>query len=115
VLGRRVLGGALHRIGEPARQPAREHQRLDHVAGDIRAADPAKDLRVSTALAGGAQQHEVAGAGPAVAVHDQPAPPLEERRGDEEASALLQLRDDGRGPGQRGRASAAMVFSATSS
>ena len=85
-------------------QPAVEHQRLEHVAGGVRAADPAQQLPVPGARPGRGDQHDVARRGllaGARAVEVDPAPAREERLGDEEAAAAFQHGDHGAGGAAR--------------
>ena len=97
---RRALGGrarlALDVRVEAAPQPAVEQHRLDHVAGDVRAADPAHDLRVARARPVRRDEHEVArrAAWPARGVDAHRPPAVEERLGRQEAPAPLEQRDD---------------------
>ena len=68
---RRALGGvarlALDRGVEAPAQPAVEHQRLEHVARDVRAPEPPHDLAVARRASRSAHEHEVAGARPRAA------------------------------------------------
>ena len=85
---------------EAAPQAAVEHQRLEHVARDVRAADPPQHAPVAGARAGRRDQHEVAGAGVRIRfrpVDVHPPPAGEEGLGGEEAAAPLEHRDDRRG------------------
>ena len=54
--------------GKRRAQPAVEHQRLDHVAGDVGLPEHALDFGAPRRAVPRAQQHEVARAGVAVAV-----------------------------------------------
>ena len=101
------LGGRRARVA--AAQAAVEHQPLEHVAGDVGAAEPAHHARAALA---GADQHEVALARPA-ALDGGARARAEQRLGDEEAPALLEHRDERLveppAPGGRGRRRSQLV------
>ncbi len=91
----RIARGPLDGRVEAALEAAVEHQRLEHVGGDVGPAEPAHDLRVSLAAAvADPQQHEVAVVAGAIAVDDRPRAAAEERLADHEAAALLEDRDE---------------------
>ena len=106
---------------KPAAQSAIDHQRLDHVARHVRAAQTAGNRRTPGAapILGGARvdHNEVADVRAPIASHDQPRSGLKERLGDQELAAAFEHGDARRGAGRlRGRAhccSAATVRSAT--
>ena len=101
---------ALDQRIEAAAQPAIEHQRLEHVARDVRPPDPAHDAAVAGARAVRRHEHEVAGAGVqrglgSVDVDPPPAP--EEQVGGEESPAALEHGDERIGPAARAPAARA--------
>src|SRR5436190_4551915 len=111
----RLLGRALGARREPPRQPAVQHQRLDHVARDVRPAQESHHLRVAPA-GRRPQERELAGPRLAVAFDGQPPPPFEERLGHDEAPPLGEQADDlGRFPQRDSPASTRSALSSASS
>src|SRR3954447_15654333 len=97
----RLARGALDPRRERAPQAAVEHERLDDVARDVRAAEHPRDLRTAAAPAAGRlEQRQAAGAGVARALDRDAPAALEERLADEEAPGPLEPQDarGGRAP-----------------
>ncbi len=97
----RLARGAIHVGREPPPQAAVEHESLDHVAGDVGAADAPHDLGVAAARAGWRHEHEVADPRARVAVDGDPGAALEEGRGRQLAAAPIEDAHHRRGAGPR--------------
>src|SRR3954466_6190261 len=108
-----ALGGGLDPGRERGPQAAIEHQRLDDVAGDVRAPEHPRDL-VAPALRVGVQQGQASRARVARALDRHPPAAPEERLADEEAPALLEQDDARRGVGQDGHLAPATAIARSS-
>ena len=93
---RHLAGLVLDRGIEPAPQASVDHQPLDHVARDVRAADPPDDRRpppaAPVARRAGADDDQVADRRLAIAADHRPGTRAEERLGDEELAPPSQHR-----------------------